>query len=58
MRRSRNICLRRLAGQEDEAAVRRLCGPDVRVSQNNGRPMSPETLLRFKVAVGQAAKDF
>jgi len=46
-----------LAGQ-DEAAVRRLCAPDMRVRQNNGRPMSLETLLRFNSAVGRVVKDF
>ncbi len=46
-----------LAGQ-DEAAVRRLCAPDMRVRQNNGRPMSLDTLLRFNAAVGRAVKDF
>lgn len=46
-----------LAGQ-DEAAVRRLCAPDMRVRQNTARPMSLDTLLRFNAAVGRAVKDF
>lgn len=46
-----------LAGQ-DEAAVRRLCAPDMRVRQNNDRPMSLDRLLRFNAAVGRVVKDF
>lgn len=46
-----------LAGQ-DEAAVRPLCAPDMRVRQNNGRPMSLETLRRFNAAVGRVVTDF
>lgn len=46
-----------LAGQ-DEAGVRRLCAPDMRVRQNNGRPMSLDTLLRFNAAVGRTVKEF
>lgn len=46
-----------LAGQ-DEAAVRHLCAPDMCVRQNNGRPMSLETLLRFNAAVGRVVTDF
>ena len=46
-----------LAGQ-DEAAVRHLCAPDMCVRQNNGRPMSLETLLRFNAAVSRVVTDF
>lgn len=44
--------------RQDDAAVRRLCAPDMRVRQNNGRPMSLDTLLRFNAAVGRVVKDF
>jgi ketosteroid isomerase-like protein len=46
-----------LAGQ-DEAAVRRLCAPGLRVRQNHGRPMSLETLLKFNRKVGAAVTGF
>lgn len=46
-----------LAGKDDPA-VRRLCSPGLRVTQNNGRPMDLETLLRFSGAVGRVVTNF
>ena len=46
-----------LAGQDD-ARVRALCAPDVRVRQNNGAPMDLETLLGFNRAVHGVVKGF
>ena len=43
---------------QDEAAVRRLCAPDMRVRQNNGRPMSLDSLLKFNRKVGAAVTGF
>jgi ketosteroid isomerase-like protein len=46
-----------LAGQ-DEAAVRGLCSPDLKVRQNNGPPMSLDSLLKFNRMVGKAVTGF
>jgi len=43
---------------QDEAAVRRICAPDMRVRQNNGRPMSLDSLLKFNRKVGAAVTGF
>ncbi len=46
-----------LAGQ-DEAAVRAVCSPDLEVRQNNGPPMSLDSLLKFNRMVGKAVTGF
>ena len=46
-----------LAGQ-DEAAVRQLCSPALRVRQNNGPALDLETLLAFNRAVGRVVAGF
>ncbi len=46
-----------LAGQ-DEVTVRRLCAPDMKVRQNNGPPMSLNSLLKFNAMVGKAVTGF
>lgn len=42
----------------DDAAVRDLCAPDLRARQNNGPPMSLETLLRFSGSVQKVVTGF
>jgi len=46
-----------LAGQDDET-VRRLCAPEFRALQNNGRPLDLDTLLRFNAGVGRIVTEF
>ncbi len=41
----------------DDAAVRSLCSPDLRLSQNNGPVLDLETMLGFNNAVGAVVKE-
>ena len=44
--------------RKDDKAVRDLCSPNLRVRQNNGKPMDLETLLSFSAAVHRVVREF
>jgi ketosteroid isomerase-like protein len=43
---------------QDDATVRSLCDPDLRVQQNGGKVISLAGLLRFNAAVGSVVSGF